>query len=140
MKLMQKSERPCDLISELYWLMRKAFEGRLEKIGITFLEFKVLMHLRETKTQGELLKSMKVSKATASKVLRSLENKGIIERERRGKSYRIGLTNKGLELLEEIAKAGKELDEKIFAEMSADERIVFVKLLRKAIKGLGGEE
>lgn len=57
-----------------------------------------------------------------------------------GKSYRIGLTNKGLELLEEISKAGKELDEKIFAEMSADERIVFVKLLRKAIKGLGGEE
>ncbi|WP_223209010.1 hypothetical protein [Pyrococcus furiosus] len=44
---MQKSERPCDLISELYWLMRKAFEGRLEKIGITFLEFKALIHLGE---------------------------------------------------------------------------------------------
>jgi len=136
---MQKSERPCDLISELYWLMRKAFEGRLEKIGITFLEFKALMHLREAKTQGELLKSMKVSKATASKVLRSLENKGIIERERRGKIYLVRLTNKGLELLEEISKAGKELDEKMFAEMGADERIVFVKLLRKAIKGLEGE-
>lgn len=124
MKLMQKSERPCDLISELYWLMRKAFEGRLEKIGITFLEFKALIHLGEAKTQGELLKNMKVSKATASKVLRSLENKGIVERERRGKTYLVRLTNKGLELLEEISKAGKELDEKIFAEMSVDERIV----------------
>ncbi|AAL80833.1 hypothetical protein PF0709 [Pyrococcus furiosus DSM 3638] len=67
---------------------------------------------------------MKVSKATASKVLRSLENKGIVERERRGKTYLVRLTNKGLELLEEISKAGKELDEKIFAEMSVDERIV----------------
>lgn len=137
---MQKSEKPCDLISELYWLMRKAFEGRLEEIGITFLEFKALMHLREAGTQGELLKSMKVSKATASKVLRSLENKGIVERERRGKTYLVRLTNKGLELLEEISKAGEELDEKMFAEMSADERIVFANLLRKAIKGLGGEE
>lgn len=137
---MQKSEKPCDLILELYWLMRKAFEERLEEIGITFLEFKALIHLGEARTQGELLKAMKVSKATASKVLRSLENKGIVERERRGKTYLVRLTNKGLELLEEIAKAGEELDEKIFAEMSVDERIVFVKLLRKAIKGLGGEE
>ncbi|EHR77437.1 hypothetical protein OCC_13231 [Thermococcus litoralis DSM 5473] len=43
-------------------------------------------------------------------------------------------------MLEEISKAGEELDEKMFAEMSADERIVFANLLRKAIKGLGGEE
>ena len=131
-----KGERACDLISELYWTMRKAFEERLEELGVTFLEFKALVHLKGAKTQGNLLREMNVSKSTVSKVLSSLERKGIVRRERRGRVYSVKLTDKGLEMLKAIEKAGKELEEGMFSEMSSQEKSNFLLLLEKAIKGL----
>ncbi|ACS90778.1 MULTISPECIES: MarR family winged helix-turn-helix transcriptional regulator [Thermococcus] len=131
-----KSEKACDLISELYWVMRKAFEERLEELGVTFLEFKALVHLKSAKTQKDLLKEMNVSKSTASKVLSSLERKGIVKRERRGKAYIVELTDKGLEVLKAIEEAGKELEEKMFAQMTSKEKSEFLSLLKKAIDGL----
>ncbi|MFA4647291.1 MarR family transcriptional regulator [Pyrococcus kukulkanii] len=133
-----EEEKACDLISELYWAMRKIFEDRLEELGITFLEFKALMHLKSTETQGDLLREMGVSKSTASKVLSSLERKGIVKRERRGRAYTIELTDKGLEMLKAIEKAGMELEEKMFSRMARKEKSEFLSLLKKAINGLEG--
>ncbi|MBC7094200.1 MAG: winged helix DNA-binding protein [Thermococcus sp.] len=116
--------------------MRKAFEERLEELGVTFLEFKALVHLKSAKTQKDLLKEMNVSKSTASKVLSSLERKGIVKRERRGKAYIVELTDKGLEVLKAIEEAGKELEEKMFAQMTSKEKSEFLSLLKKAIDGL----
>jgi len=73
-----KGEKACDLISELYWLMRKKFESELEALGVTFMEFKALIHLKEIDLQSEIIRKMGVSKGTASKVPKSLEDKGII--------------------------------------------------------------
>ncbi|WP_074964188.1 MarR family winged helix-turn-helix transcriptional regulator [Pyrococcus kukulkanii] len=112
--------------------------NRLEELGITFLEFKALMHLKSTETQGDLLREMGVSKSTASKVLSSLERKGIVKRERRGRAYTIELTDKALEMLKAIEKAGMELEEKMFSRMARKEKSEFLSLLKRAINSLEG--
>lgn len=133
-----KSEKACDLISELYWAMRKAFEKELDELGITFLEFKALMHLKSSETQGDLLREMGVSKSTASKVVSSLERKGIVKRERKGRAYTVELTDKGFKVLKAIEKAGMELEEKMFAQMTGKEKSAFLSLIKNAIGGLEG--
>jgi len=84
-----KGERACHLISELYWIMR------LEELGITFLEFKALVHLKGTRCSRPLM-------------------------------------------LKGIERAGKELEEEMFSEMSSEEKSNFLLLLEKAIKGFEG--
>jgi len=58
--------------------MRKKFESELEALGVTFMEFKALIHLKEVDLQSKIIRKWGVSKGTASKVLKSLEDKGII--------------------------------------------------------------
>jgi len=131
-------EKACDLISELYWLMRKKFESELEALGVTFMEFKALIHLKEIDLQSEIIRKMGVSKGTASKVLKSLEDKGIIIRETLGRKYAVKLTKKGLKVIEEIQNKSGVLEKSMFSEMSNKERACFLHLLEKAIKGLEG--
>ncbi|WP_456326133.1 hypothetical protein [Palaeococcus sp. (in: euryarchaeotes)] len=67
-------------------------------------------------------------------MLSSLERKGIVWRERRGRVYSVKLTDKGLEM----QRAGKELGEEMFSEMSSEEKSNFLLLLEKVIKGFEG--
>lgn len=134
------SERPCDLISELYWLMRKVFERQLEDIGVSFMEFKALMHIQRVKSQSELIREMGVSKGTASKVLSSLEARGLVERKRVRRGYAVELTEKGKGVLEEIRKEGNRVEETMLSKMNEEEKLLFVTLLKKAINGMEGSK
>lgn len=131
-----KSERPCDLVSELYWVMRKVFERQLEDIGVSFMEFKALMHIQRVNSQSELIKEMGVSKGTASKVLKSLEAKGLVERKRVMRGYTVELTEKGKEVLEEIRKEGKKVEEIMLSKMNEEEKSLLINLLKKAIESM----
>ena len=71
-------------------------------------------------------------------MLSSLERKGIVWRERRGRVYSVKFTDKGLEMLKGIKRTGKELGEEMFSEMSSKEKSNFLLLLEKTIKGFEG--
>ncbi|MGJ7504070.1 MULTISPECIES: MarR family winged helix-turn-helix transcriptional regulator [unclassified Variovorax] len=83
--------------------------------------------------------SADVDKAAASRSLRALEQRGIVELEQtatRGRAAIVHLTETGRELERQIRKSSRQRERRFIAALSEDERQQAVALLKKLIAGV----
>jgi DNA-binding MarR family transcriptional regulator len=108
----------------------------LAEVGLHVGQEMVLIELwREDGLRGgELAQRLGVEPPTVTKMIRRLENCGLVTRRRDSedaRSFRVCLTDEGRSLEEPVAHCWEKVEEKTFAGMSAGERRTFHWLLTK---------
>ena len=99
---------------------------------------RILKYILEQKSevicQKDLENYLKISKATISEVLLTMEKKGIIKRvsmPNDARAKRIVLTNTSLERFQELEKNFSDINEKLIEGISDDELARFLNILNK---------
>jgi DNA-binding MarR family transcriptional regulator len=139
---------PLAPIAELYIAMLvTSLAGRLNRgassyylrhfeIGMTEFRIVLAVGLAKGLNVGEVAAAADVDKAAASRSLRLLQERGIVEMEQtntRGRAAIVHLTTEGHKFEREITKAAKRRDKRLLEALTVEERVIAVQLLRKLI-------
>ena len=96
---------------------------------------KYLMHHKdEVIYQKDIQESLDISKAATSDSLQAMEKKGIIERiksKEDGRKIRIKLTDKGIQLFDDIEKDMRKVNKKIQDSITKEEMEEFIRISHK---------
>jgi hypothetical protein len=101
-------------------LWQRKLKNGLDKFGITHAQFLLLAslhHLGQVKTivsQQDLAKHVRIDKMMTSKILRTLQKKGLLTRKKNKmdtRSRTLMLSEQGIELLEHAAKVVDRIDQ-----------------------------
>lgn len=112
-------------------------------LGLTEMEYQTIHYLYENRHKDVFQKNVEewfcIRRSTASRMLKGLEQKGILVRtptEQDGRMKRLSLTQECLEHHEHVNQRLKELDDVILKGLTEDERITFLRIARKIEKNL----
>jgi len=131
-----------------FMLIQRLIERVVEKSGISFGEFMVLMHLRGAKGEMNLNQVKQgliiFSGASITKVVEKLVNNGYVTRRVNPASRReklIKATSAGRRLIERLVNGLKELNENVLEGFSPAEKsemlVICARVLQNAIKASG---
>lgn len=117
----------------------RAGEAQLRRWGLNMGQFDVLAHVgaAEGLSQGELARSLLVTKGNVTQLLTKMEMRGLIQRRSEGRTKRILLTEKGRRLFDEVVPAHEEFIAERFGALSEEERATLHELLRKLDRDMG---
>ncbi|MCU1685894.1 MAG: ydcH [Amycolatopsis sp.] len=136
------------LLSAGFWLhhaaltWRAELDNRLRPLGLTPTQFLLLAsvgwleHLDGPPTQQEVARQAGADRMMTSKVVRTLEERGLVDRrahESDARALRLALTSAGRVLTRQATAVAREVDTRFFGEESEDLRAALrsVALLRK---------
>ncbi len=113
----------------------------LAEVGLHVGQEMVLIELweRDGLRGGELAARLGVEPPTVTKMLRRLENCGLVGRRQDpddARSFRVFLTEEGRRLEEPVTRCWEKVEEKTFASLDAEERRTFHELLTKVRSNL----
>ena len=116
----------------------RIYREPLEKIGLTYTQYIVMMVLWEfgTMTEKELGDKLYLDSGTLTPVLKKLEKSGFVKRQRAEKDERslnISLTDDGIDLKEKALDIPQALDGCI--HLTYDEILTLRELLNKSLDG-----
>jgi DNA-binding MarR family transcriptional regulator len=148
----ERPELDVSSIAVVGRLLRVAslLEQRLERLcrerGFSFWAFTVLTSLRRAGqpyrlTPSQLQSAGMVSAAAVTKRIARLEELGLVERRpdpTDGRGALVGLTRRGLELVDDLSERVLEEERAAIAVLDAEEKAVLTELLRKVLLGLEG--
>jgi DNA-binding MarR family transcriptional regulator len=126
------------LISQLARGMRRRIEQAVEPLGLRPRELHALQHLRERgpSPQQTLVELLGIDATNLVAILNRLEDAGLIERRRDRTDRRraiIALSARGGQLLAELDRALREIDDDAFATLTSAERETLNRLLAQAV-------
>ncbi len=127
-------------IATLHWRSRKHLESRLKEVGLSWSEFQViavLMRHGDGLTQKEIAAKLNITKGTASKVMKKLEDEGYIRRKRKRGDARIKLvylTDKAMNLVNRMKKIGKEWNDTLTRGFTEAEKKQLYEYLDRMLK------
>lgn len=131
----------------LAWLrLARVFEktdraggAQLREWGLNMGQFDVLAHVgaSEGMSQGDLARSLLVTKGNVTQLLAKMESRDLIERRSEGRAKRLYLTEEGRKLYDEVVPAHEDFIAGRFEALSEDERETLHDLLRKLDRGMG---
>lgn len=120
-------EEPEEMVGFLFWkityLWQRKMNKSLKKVNLTHTHFALLSGVAWLEKQGEEITQTKLANFTqtnvmvASKIIRTLENKGFIKRINKGDDPRakyVYLTDQGLENLEKASKIAEKVNREFF--------------------------
>jgi DNA-binding MarR family transcriptional regulator len=112
------------LISDVSRLLRRIYDRRVEHLGLTRAQWRVLVHLyrREGCSQTELASILEIEKPTLGGLIDRLEAKGWVERRADPgdlRAKRIVLTERVRPLIDEMQRLAQEVHEDALAGVSA---------------------
>jgi DNA-binding MarR family transcriptional regulator len=134
-------------ISRLSRLIDRRLEANFAHHGIESWMYDVLATLRRSGepyelTAGDLVRQTMVTTGAITNRVDRLEQRGLVERtttdDRRKVIVR--LTDKGLELVDEVAVTHLDTEREILSTLSARQQRELVQLLRTTLLGLGDEQ
>lgn len=108
---------------------QKKVSSALEEVGLTHVEFNLLVGLNyffsknEESTQTKLASTTKTDVMMTSQVLRKLESRGLVKRkahESDSRAKKITITKKGIELVDEGVRVIEDIDTVFFEPVSKD--------------------
>ena len=116
--------------------------GMLAEFGLHVGQDMVLIELWQADglRGGELACRLGVEPPTVTKMLRRLENFGLVERRpdpADARSFRVYLTREGRDLEDPVSRCFERAEEKTLAALDPSERREFARLLAKMRAGLG---
>lgn len=126
-------------LARVFEKTERAGQAQLREWGLNMGQFDVLAHIgaSEGLSQGELARSLLVTKGNVAQLIAKLEGRGLVLRRSEGRAKRLYLTGLGRELYEEVVPAHEDFIEKRFEALSEEERATLHELLRKLDRGLG---
>ncbi|HEY7295234.1 MAG TPA: MarR family transcriptional regulator [Dehalococcoidia bacterium] len=132
---------PAAVIGRLHRRMRHRLDHRLERFGVTGVQWSLLAHLgnEDGLTQAELQRRLAIEGATLTHIVQRLERDGFIRRscdpeDRR--RQRVWLAEKSRELLPELAAEVAEHRAFVQRGLDADEIATLSALLRRLEENL----
>lgn len=133
------------LISDVSRLMRRAFDQRASKIGVTRAQWRVLTTLRrhEGSNQGALADLLEVEPITLCRMIDRLEEAGHVERRRDPadrRAWHIYLTDKSRPLLDRLHVIGNGLLEDALSGLDETQRTRFSATLETIRANLASTE
>jgi DNA-binding MarR family transcriptional regulator len=132
------------LISQLARGMRRRIEQAVEPLGLRPRELHTLQHLRERgpSAQQTLVGLLGIDATNLIAILNNLEDASLIERRRDRADRRraiIALSEQGNELLADLDRALRQIDDEIFATFTSSERETLNALLARAVEHIAVE-
>lgn len=131
---------PGHLIRRLSQQSNQVFQDEMKRIGadVTSVQFASMqaIELHGEMEQSQIAQSIHYDKATIGGVIDRLEKRGWVERKSNPKDRRaklVTLTKEGRNALEEITPVVKALQDQVVANLSDDERALFIKLAQKVV-------
>lgn len=124
-------------------LNRGATGFYLRHFGITMADYRIVLALGLAKglNVGEVAIAADVDKAAASRSLRLLGERGLVDLEQtsgRGRAAIVHLTEAGRSFERALKKAARQREARLVAPLDADERVQAAALVRKLIDGVAG--
>ena len=129
----------CLLVSQLARGMRRRIEQVVAPIGLRPRELLALEHLRDRgpSAQQTLVELVGVDATNLVGVLNGLEDAGLIERRRDRADRRraiIELSEQGQQVLSDLDRALRDVDDEVFAPLTSAERETLHALLVQAVQ------
>jgi len=126
------------LISQLARGMRRRIEQAVEPLGLRPRELHALQHLRERgpSAQQTLVELLGIDATNLIAILNRLEDAGLIERRRDRADRRraiIALSPQGDQLLTDLDRALRRIDDDVLATLTRSERATLNALLAQAV-------
>jgi MarR family transcriptional regulator, lower aerobic nicotinate degradation pathway regulator len=133
--------RPGFLLRRAHQISASVFEDECRSVGLTPAQFGVLTVLRASPglDQSRLARALGFDKVTVLRVLRGLEERGLVTRSPAPDSRRnlaVQLTMQGEVLLKESQKPAERAYERLMAPLSPDQQLQLVALLQQMTEGL----
>ena len=133
-------EMPGHLIRRLSQQSNQVFQDEMKRIGadVTSVQFAAMqaIDLHGEMEQSQIAQSIHYDKATIGGVIDRLEKRGWVERKANPKDRRaklVTLTKEGRQALEAFTPVVKELQDQVVANLSSEERALFIKLAQKIV-------
>ena len=98
-----------------------------------------VLHAEKSVSQKELAKYLNVTPPSITTMIKKMEKDGYIARkvdEKDQRVMRLTLTEKAESIIDHVIKTSEELEEKVFKGMSAEEKMLFRRLLMQMIENL----
>lgn len=116
-----------------------AFGRRLESKGITRIQWIALYYLGKSKSlnQNELAKLMDIKGSTVARLIDRMERDELVVRTRDEKDRRVSIltiTEKGLEIREELLPEGQIFSDEVMDGISEEEIIIFNNVISKMLE------
>lgn len=126
-------------LARVFEKTERAGQAQLRGWGLNMGQFDVLAHIgaSEGLSQGELARSLLVTKGNVAQLLGKLEGRGLIRRRSEGRTKRLFLTEEGRKLYDEVVPAHEDFIAGRFDALSEDEQSQLHGLLRKLDRNLG---
>ncbi|QKR00635.1 MarR family transcriptional regulator [Metallosphaera tengchongensis] len=131
-------------ISRIYRAMKREFNRRLESHGMTYVDFLILMSVKESpKSMVYLARDVLMTQAGVTAAVDRLEERGFVRRERDRQDRRIiniTITEEGVKATEEAIKIYEEMAEELLRDMSQEEKTKLIDLLDVLYEKINKEE
>ena len=131
---------PGHLIRRLSQQSNQVFQDEMKRIGfdVTSVQFAAMqaIDLHGEMEQSQIAQSIHYDKATIGGVIDRLEKRGWVERKANPKDKRaklVSLIREGRKALEELTPVVNALQDQVVANLSAEERALFIKLAQKVV-------
>lgn len=134
---MEDPREICGPIAHIYrsHLAYMAKELEAYRIGSGQFDFLMVLYRKDGISQETLAKILKVSKATSTRAIQSLEKEGYVYRQRDEndlRAYRVYLTEKGKEIRGVILEKLISFVDTLLSDFTPEEKESFRQLLQKA--------
>jgi DNA-binding MarR family transcriptional regulator len=129
------------ILADTSRMMRRAFDTRARTIGVTRPQWQVLTTLRrhEGINQGGLAEQLDVEPITVCRMVDRLQEAGLVERRADAadrRSWRLHLTQRALELLDQLRPLAEEMIEEALDGIDVQDRQMLVQLLTQVRENL----
>jgi DNA-binding MarR family transcriptional regulator len=133
-------------LAVLSWLRLARVAQKVDRIStctlrshdLSLAQFDVLVrvHTQEGLTQRELASALLVTKGNVCQLLDRMEQSHLLERRPEGRTNRIYLTERGIQMLESALPAQEASISRLFSALNAQEQATLLRLLRKLDRSL----
>ncbi|KKG08761.1 MarR family winged helix-turn-helix transcriptional regulator [Methanosarcina sp. 2.H.A.1B.4] len=138
---MEDPREICGSIAHIYrsHLAYMAKELEAYRIGSGQFDFLMVLYHRDGISQETLAKILKVSKATSTRAIQSLEKEGYVYRRRDKddlRAYKVYLTEKGKEIRGVVLEKLISFVDTLLSDFTPEEKEIFRRLIQKAVFNL----
>lgn len=134
-------QRPGSLLRRMYQIAAAVFENACADLGLTTAQYGVLIivHSEPGIDQTRLARALAFDKVTVMRVLRGLEERGVVQRVASGRQKTLALTDAGQQLLTQARERAEVASKRLMSPLDSNDQAQLVRLLKTLVDGLADE-
>ena len=134
-------QRPGFLLRRMYQIAAAVFENACADLGLTTAQYGVLIivHSEPGIDQTRLARALAFDKVTVMRVLRGLEERGLVARVTSGRQKTLDLTPAGNALLAQARERADAASRRLMSPLDSADQAQLVRLLQTLVDGLADE-